>query len=139
MEGDLFLIFWREIYQNFGITFHYYLLERKTQKQKPSPFSLLLPWLVLGKEEIFSSISLLLAHLGIKGGDRETTLELGIHKAWSFPPFVFLGRKSQSVGASILVHFLHHKSIVSMIPPYFIFNIYIHLLYFKCLIFPWDK
>ena len=117
------LIFWKEKHKNQNTLPSLSHQNRNSLRQK---------------EEIFSSISLLLAHLGIKGGDRETTLELGIHKAWSFHPLLHLGRNFKELWGIHFVHLHHHTSFVSMIPPCFKFNIYSLLLYFICLIFPWD-
>ena len=124
LEGKVFDLLAKYIPNIFGNCFNY-SFGKKYTKTKHSPFlSHKSRNFTKGKEEIFSSISLLLAHLGIKGGDRETTLELGIHKAWSFHPFHPLGRNFKELGASIFVHLLHHTSFVSMIPPCFKFIIY---------------
>ena len=139
--------FWREIcvwlfgkaiYQIFGIWYHLLFFEKELPKTKN-------PLLPLsqnrnsskGKGRIFLQFFFIASTLRIKGGDRETTLELGIHKAWSFHPFSPLAESSSNLELQPLFIFFITKLCKydsAMLQVYYIFI----LLYFICLIFPWD-
>ena len=124
LEGKSLWLFGKDIPNIFGNCFINSFRKKNKENKKLSSLSPYCRELQRHRKKFFFFISLLLAHLGIKGGDRETTLELGIHKAWSFHPFPPLGRNFKELGASIFVHLLHHTSFVSMIPPCFKLIIY---------------
>ena len=140
MEGNLCLTFWKSHIPNIWYLISIIILwERITKNKNP-----LLPLSQnrnssKGKGRIFLQFFFIASTLRIKGGDRETTLELGIHKAWSFHPLHHLGRNFKIHWSFKLCSSSSSPSFVSMIPPSFkVYYIFI-LLYFICLIFPWDK
>ena len=120
----LCLTFWKSHIPNIWYLILLLFFEKELPKQKILSLSLTKTVALSRQRKNFSSFFFIASTLRIKGGDRETTLELGIHKAWSFHPLHHLGRNFKDPWSFNLCSSSSSLSFVSMIPPCFKFITY---------------